>query len=333
MKARKVLPRTALPRIYFIDKKIAAGTYPSTKTLADEWETSMSSISRDIAFMKDMLNAPVEYDALRRGYYYSEETFRLPSAYASPEDMQALGISKTLLSIYQDTPLYDAARRLLETITAPLAGQKNPEWYKNRIIAPPAASVIILPDVWGTVIDGLRDNAVITFEYRGAWDDEFKKRRIRPYQLLFDSGVWYLYAYAEERKAIRIFSLSRMRNAKLCADTFTLPEDYDYCTQVSGSHFGIFIGDKKYRFSVIFYDESALFARERQWAADQDFEECEDGVIISFTSTQYSKVLEWVLSQGCNSLPLAPERLVKDWKLHIDEMKKLAYRRPTKDGQ
>jgi len=27
-----------------------------------------------------------------------------------------------------------------------------------------------------------------------------KKRRVYPYQLLFDSGVWYLYGFAEERQ-------------------------------------------------------------------------------------------------------------------------------------
>ncbi len=67
MKAKKTQPRTSLPRIYFIGSKIAGGGFPNTSQLADEWETSMSTISRDIDFMKNMLGAPIEYDTARRG--------------------------------------------------------------------------------------------------------------------------------------------------------------------------------------------------------------------------------------------------------------------------
>jgi hypothetical protein len=47
-------------------------------------------------------------------------------------------------------------------------------------------------------------------------------------------------------------------------------------------------------------------------------------VAISFSSTQYNKVLEWLLSQGCNAQPLEPEELIADWKCHIEEMSKMA---------
>jgi predicted DNA-binding transcriptional regulator YafY len=136
MKARKNLPRTSLPRIYFIDRKIASGCRPSTRELAREYETSMSSISRDIEFMRSSLNAPIEYDALRRGYYYAEETYRIPAGYTTAEDLLALGMAKTLLSMYRDTPLCAAAQNLLESLSAPMRGQKQSSWYEDRIIVP-----------------------------------------------------------------------------------------------------------------------------------------------------------------------------------------------------
>jgi predicted DNA-binding transcriptional regulator YafY len=147
---------------------------------------------------------------------------------------------------------------------------------------------------------------------------------VRPYQLLFDTGVWYLYGYAEERRAIRVFSLSRIRNAVLTDATFTLPPDYDYCSRADGSNFGVFAGNETYRFSVAFFDEAVLWIQERKWAADQIIQENDDGVTITFTSTQYDKVLQWVLSQGCRALPLEPERLVEDWKWHAVGMRKAA---------
>jgi predicted DNA-binding transcriptional regulator YafY len=70
-------------------------------------------------------------------------------------------------------------------------------------------------------------------------------RRVRPYQLLFDTGVWYLYGFCEERKVIRIFSLPRMKNLILTADHFSLPENFDNRAYNGGSFFGIFAGQEK----------------------------------------------------------------------------------------
>jgi predicted DNA-binding transcriptional regulator YafY len=324
MNNRKNLPKTALPRIYKIDEMIASGKYPSTKEMAKAYETSMSSISRDIEFMRDSLGAPIEYCALHRGYYYYEKTFRLPGSFTTAENIQALGLAKTLLSLYQNTPLYAATKSLLESITAPLVDQKNPNLYENRIVVPPVAASPVDPKLWDTITIALKDNRVIRFMYSGTYDDDYKPRRVRPYQLLFDTGVWYLYGYAEERKAVRIFALSRIKDAVLTDTAFKLPPDFDYCSHTDGSNFGVFSGEKKYKFSVAFYDESVKWVTEREWAANQVIEETEDGVVITFTSSHYFKVLEWVLSRGCTAKPLEPELLVNDWNLHIKEMVKMS---------
>ena len=320
---RATLPKTAFPRILFIDREIASGKYPSSRYLAKEYETSLSSIGRDIAFMKDMLNAPIEYDALHRGFYYSVPNYRIPAGFSSAEDLLALGMAKSILSLYQNTPLYEAARNLLDSITAPLAAEGKEDWYENRIIVPQIPFSPIDPEIWKIITKGLRENQLLTFDYRGIWGGDYKPRRVRPYQLLFDNGVWYLYGYCEERKAIRIFSLSRMKNIVLTAIKFSLPKNFDYRLHDKGSHFGVFAGQGKYKFSIAFYDESALWVEERKWAEDQKIEEADDGVIMTFTSTQYNKVLDWVLSRGCTAKPYAPEKLVNDWQRHIKEMVKL----------
>jgi predicted DNA-binding transcriptional regulator YafY len=324
MNTRKNLPKTALPRIYKIDEMIASGTYPSTKEMAKAYETSMSSISRDIEFMRDSLGAPIEYCATHRGYYYYEKTFRLPGSFTTAENIQALGLAKTLLSLYQNTPLYAAAKTLLESITAPLVDQKNPNLYENRIVVPPVAASPVDTKLWNIITSALKNNYVIRFMYSGAYERDYKLRRVRPYQLLFDTGAWYLYGYAEERKAVRVFALSRIKDTVLTDIVFKLPPDFDYCSHTDGSNFGIFSCEKKHRFSVAFYDESAKWVTERKWAANQVIEETEDGVIIKFTSSQYGKVLEWVLSRGCMAEPLEPELLVNDWNMHIKEMLKMS---------
>jgi len=320
MKDRKSIPKTALPRIYFIDREIASGKYPNTRTLAKVYETSIPTISRDIEFMRNMLSAPIEYDYTHKGYYYTEKTFRLPAAFANAEDMLALGMTKTLLSLYKDTPVYDLTKQLMESITAPLADAENPNWHEDRILVPPVPSVLFSPEIWRTITEGLKQNRLLKFEYRSTWTSGYQTRRVRPYHLLFDNGAWYLYGYAEERRGMRMFSLSRIRKINLENETFTFPKNADYRSRTDGSYFGAYSSEKKRRFHIAFFNDGAMRIMERRWAADQKIKETSDGVILSFSSAQYGKVLELVLANGRDALPLEPAELVKDWQDNIRAM-------------
>jgi predicted DNA-binding transcriptional regulator YafY len=280
----------------------------------------MSTISRDIEFMRDQLGAPIEYDALHRGYYYEQKTYRLPAGFTTGQEMLALGMAKNLLDLYKDTPIFEAATHLFESIVAPLNAGKNPQWYEDRLIVPPFPSSPIPLAIWDTVTSALQENRIITFDYTGVYDDEAQQRRVRPYQLLFDTGVWHLWGFSEERGAMRLFSLLRMTNVVLTDDTFKLPDDFDFRARVDGSNFGVFVTEEKRHFRIAFYAESALWVRERQWATDQVIEETDDGIIVDFTSSQWGKVLEWVLSQGCRARPLEPQELVEEWEGHVREM-------------
>jgi predicted DNA-binding transcriptional regulator YafY len=285
---------------------------------------SVSTIGRDISFMKKVLNAPIKYDAIKRGFYYSKPKYRIPMGFSGEDELLALGMAKSILAMYKDTPIYNAANNLLNSIIAPIAAVSNSDWYENRIVVPVLPSSPVLPDVWNAIITSLKENRILTFEYKGEKDEACKKRRVWPYQLLFDNGLWYLYGYAEERNGPRVFSLNRMKNIVLAASTFSLPKNFDYRALFGGSHFGVFAGLKKYHFKIAFYGSSAEWVKERKWADDQKITKTKDGVIIAFTSTQFEKVVEWMLSRGSTARPLSPESLVDTWQRNIEEMQKLA---------
>ena len=61
-------------------------------------------------------------------------------------------------------------------------------------------------------------NKTITFDYYTMARDETGPRRVDPYHLLFQGGQFYLLGYAHERKAIRVFRLSRIRGKVSYAD-------------------------------------------------------------------------------------------------------------------
>ncbi|MCL2186666.1 MAG: WYL domain-containing protein [Treponema sp.] len=344
MQPRKKLPKTALPRLFFIDKEIGAGKYPNAPSLAQQYETSISSINRDIAYMRDMLGAPIAYDFYKKGFYYTEKTYRLAAAYATADDLLALGMAKDLLELYKNTPIHEAALNLLENISAPLRDEKNTEWFKDRIVIPKTAYVVVNPEIWNCIVESLRKNKVITFEYLSAQTgfaffeseenetelnsktkahEKINIRRVRPYQLLFDQRAWYLYAYDEDKSDTRIFSLSRISSVILTEKTFSMPKDFDYRKIEGTSYFGIYKSEKPYSFKIAITGDTR-WVRERIWAEDQQIKETKNGIELSFTSNQFNKVLEWILFQTPRAKPLSPKLLVNRWTQLIQEAAAIA---------
>ena len=59
-----------------IDQALRAQKWPTDKTLATDLEFDPRTIRRDLEFMRDDHHALIEFDRLRRGYLYTEPTFR-----------------------------------------------------------------------------------------------------------------------------------------------------------------------------------------------------------------------------------------------------------------
>jgi len=323
MLSRNSLPKTAIPRMYFIDQEISAGTYPNAPGMAKKYETSISSINRDIAYMRDMFGAPIKYDFFRRGFYYTEKTFRLSAAYATAGDLLALGMAKNLMDFYRETPIHGAALNLLENISTPLQAEKNIDWFKDRIVIPKFAAASLEALTWDSIVSGLRENRVITFSYQGS--SKQGQRRVRPYQLLFDIRAWYLFAYDEDVRQMRIFALSRISNVIPTDKNFIIPQDFDYRSQEGASYFGIFYGIESYKF-VIEITGDTRWVEERIWADDQKIRNIKGGIELSFTSNQLDKVLDFILSLTPYAKPRSPKALVNRWEEKIREAGKLLKR-------
>ncbi len=73
-----------------IDLALRAHRWPDDKVLAQEFEVDPRTIRRDLESMRDQLRAPIAFDRDRRGYRYSEPTFRLHSSLVTEGELTAL---------------------------------------------------------------------------------------------------------------------------------------------------------------------------------------------------------------------------------------------------
>ena len=301
-----------LERLVGIHKKIKSGSYPNTKQLAEEFNSGkgIATISRDIEFLRDRFGAPIEYDYEHRGYFYTSD-FEMPLNAISPDAMISLFAAKIMLSHFKDSPLYSEICSSINLL-ANSGHEENDELLKRIALSPnPLPINIIEENVWKTILHSLRNNLKIEFDYIGLWNPENTHRKVHPYQLVMDNGNCFLYGFSEERNENRLFSL---------------PKDFEFEKHCGGGKFGSFSYNESEHYKIEFYENARQMLKDFVWAEDQKLydDELRNCTTIEFSSTQYLKIEEWILSQGCYAKPLEPEWLVNEWKAHIKGMMALA---------
>jgi predicted DNA-binding transcriptional regulator YafY len=103
-------------RIQAIDQALRAGRWPTGEALALALEVDARTIRRDTRFMRLEQHAPIGFDRRRKGYYYTEPTFRLPSVQMTQGELLALYLSERMLRQFRGTPFERDLRRAIDKL-------------------------------------------------------------------------------------------------------------------------------------------------------------------------------------------------------------------------
>jgi len=299
-------------RLLFIDRKIREGGYPNCTSLAREWEVSYKTIQRDIDYLKDSLEAPVEYDPVRRGFRYSEARFSLPAIQISESDLFGVCIAQNALRQFRDTPVHKTLASIFAKIQDSLPDKTSaqPAWLDERILVFPEPSTRIDPKIWDSLAKAIRDNRRLLISHVAPGDKTLTERKVDPYYLVNHKGEWYLSSHCHARDSIRTFAVSRIRKAEIMAETFTMPKSLNK-DAMFGDQFGIIWKDKSHKVRIRFSPGVAPYIRERQWHATQKIKDLRGGgLILEFTTNHLNEVKDWLLSWGAGGTVLCPPVLV-----------------------
>ena len=77
-----------------------------------------------------------------------------------------------------------------------------------------------------SVIDSMRDNKKLCISYKGHSMTEYKDMGIHPYIIRLLKRRWYLIAYSEYSKGIRLYMLDRAASVNVLDEVFEMPEDF-----------------------------------------------------------------------------------------------------------
>ena len=307
-------------RLLQIDEEIRSGKFPNATSLSKKIEVSSRTIQRDIEYMRDMYKAPIEFDAYKNGYYYTEENFYIKSVPLSEGELFSVALFDQLLEQYRNTPLENDLRSVFKKIEMSLPNKitLDSSFLQNQTTFIPDQMGTINPEHFSKIFSALKNRHVLDFEYRPLQKTTWMTRRINPLHAVCQKGNWYVMGFCHDKKNIRVFNFSRMQNVTESKEEFDIPEDFNP-DKYFDKEIGIWLSaTKKYTVELLISAEIGTFALERSWNKNQKIEQREDGSVwVSFETTQLPEVKRWVLGQGKTVKVLGPDELIEQVKEEV----------------
>jgi len=295
-----------------IHQAIQSGKFPNASKLARELEVSTKSIHRDIEFMRDRLELPIEYDGSRFGYHYTEEVNAFPTVQITEGEIFALLVAEKALQQYRGTsfekPLLSAIKKmeqsLPDTISLNLAEIEQTISFRTR------AEQILNLEIFDALAKATAHRKQIEMVYRKPGKRETETRIIDPYHLANINGEWYLFAYDQGRKDVRTFAPVRIQSVKQTGKAFERPEKFSLEKRLRDS-FGVHSGEGEFDVAIQFNSRVADLVREKKWHESQKLRELKGGgVELQLKLSSLVEIERWVLGWGGDAKVLKPKELV-----------------------
>src|SRR3990172_8839262 len=126
-------------RFYKIHQLLAARAAVRISEFLDALGVSRATFKRDLQYIRDRLNAPIEWDRERRGYRFAGDAadagrYQLPGLWFNPSEIRALLTMQHLLADLQPGLLEPHVKPLLARLRALLgSGEHSAEEVERRI--------------------------------------------------------------------------------------------------------------------------------------------------------------------------------------------------------
>jgi len=312
-KRKGVYTRPPWERMMWIHERLRQGNFPNCVGMARGMEVSLRTVKRDVAFMMERLRLPIVYDPLKYGFYYSKPVERFPSLPMTEGEMFAMLVADKAIAQYHGTPFQKPLRMAFRKMTGQLDGEARyslddlERALSFRPFAPEDADL----NKFQTITRAFTEHRPLEFDYKNLGAAKWQRRRVHPYHLACIENHWYLFAFDVTRQAMRTFSLSRLKGAKLGQGRFTKPRKFDADEYLKGS-FSVFKGEADYEVAIDFDAWATDLVRGRQWHQSQEFTELPGGCSrIRMRLNSIEEIERWVLTWGTHATVVRPQSLCK----------------------
>ncbi|KAK6029042.1 HTH domain protein [Ostertagia ostertagi] len=209
-------------RFYKIEHLIRSRGCVSFATLLEALEVSPATLKRDLAYLRERLDAPIEYDAADNGYRFGQQwrggKHELPGVWFNEAELHAL------LDDAADAGRPGRAGRGGTAICSRCSTRSPACWVwsraRRRSCAGASSSSAparrrIASDSFETVGSAVVKRKRLTIRYRKKRDGASSEREVSPQRLVHHRHAWYLDAWCHASNGYRRFALDGIESAAL----------------------------------------------------------------------------------------------------------------------
>jgi len=313
-----------LKRLLDIDLHLRRLKCNTASNLAKLLEVSNRTIRYDLQFLIDNFNAPLSYTR-KRGWHYTDDTWRLPSVSLSKGEVFALILGAKMLESYAGSAFEKDLRSSIQILSERLPEQTKIELQDladERVIFRSRSQISILnPEFWHQLTDASRKYRKVWIRYHAASTNQTSERIVSPYFLhICRSGNLYVIGFCDLRQEIRWFRVDRIEKLELLEQSFELDHNFDpyvYLEKI----FHAEVGEKSYEIEIWFDSTIAPYIRTGNWQIDQKMIDHPDGSLtFTMISSGLNEIKRWVLGYGKGAKVKEPPELVELVRKEILQM-------------
>ena len=304
-------------RVYLIDHLLNERRSITFQDLLTRLEVSPATLKRDIAHMRDRLNAPVVFDKELGGYRYGEQgpgmKYELPGLWFSEGEIHALLTMQHLLNNLDSGGLIGPhIKPLLSRLTAILGTANNDAaQVQKRIKIESLGARQMHLEQFQVVGSALLNRKRLLIEYHARGTDEISNREVSPQRLMHYRGNWHLDAWCHAKKAMRNFSVDMIKKAEITEK----PADdvaEALLDEVFAMGYGIFSGKNVEWATLHFTPERARWVADERWHSKQKSKFLPDGTYeLKVPYSDHRELVMDILKYGADIKVVEPESLRK----------------------
>ena len=308
---------SGLERIYQIDQILSGRKFVPRKELQERLGVSWATLKRDLAYLKDRLNAPIIFDRDLGGYRFEHETqrigpqYELPGLWFSAEEIHALLTMQHLLSNLDTGGLLGPhIKPLLTRLTGLLGAAENPvDEVQRRIRIMTVGARAFRLNHFQAVGSALLRRKRLVIRYHARGTDEVTEREVSPQRLMHYRENWYLDAWCHLRDGLRAFSVDAIEHAEIL-DKRSKDVSDKRLNEILGSGYGIFSGDDVHWAHLCFTPERARWVATERWHPSQIGTLLEDGSYeLRVPYNDDRELIMDIMKYGSDCKVLAPAEL------------------------
>lgn len=301
-------------RFYKIDALLQANRFVPIERMLQELEVSKATFKRDIGYMRERLNAPIEWNLDERGYQYAglrdDRQQALPGLWFNSSEAYALLMMQALLTEMQPgllgahiEPLKARLRAVIES------GQHPASDVENRVRLLNVAVRAVPDKNFEVVAKALLRRERLEINYYGRGRDEASIREVSPQLLIHYRGNWYLAAWCHKQKGMRSFSMDAIQQATVLTKASKAISKRELDGFV-GQGYGIFSGSAVYWAKLRFSVERARWVSRELWhPLQRSAQEIDGRLVLELPFTDMRELSMDILRHGRHVEVLEPPEL------------------------